>query len=49
MDEIGTPFSITVDYESKEDGAATIRMRDAGDQIRISIPEIPAKIKELMG
>jgi glycyl-tRNA synthetase len=48
MDEIGTPFSITVDYDSKEDGAATIRMRDSGEQIRVPISEIPSKIIELL-
>jgi glycyl-tRNA synthetase len=48
MDEIGTPFSITVDYDSKDDGAATIRMRDSGEQIRVAISEIPLKIDELL-
>lgn len=48
MDEIGTPFSVTIDYGSKEDNSATIRMRDTGDQIRVPIPDIASKIVELL-
>ncbi|MBN1389223.1 MAG: glycine--tRNA ligase [Candidatus Thermoplasmatota archaeon] len=48
MDEIGTPFSITIDYESKEDHAATIRSRDTAEQIRVPIIDVPSKVLELM-
>lgn len=35
MDEIGTPFCITVDYDGLEDGTVTIRDRDSTDQKRV--------------
>jgi glycyl-tRNA synthetase len=49
MDEIGTPFSITVDYDSRQDSSATIRMRDTGDQIRVPFEDIPGTIQDLLG
>lgn len=39
-DEIGTPFCITYDFESLEDGCVTIRERDSMEQERISIDKI---------
>ncbi|HMF70514.1 MAG TPA: His/Gly/Thr/Pro-type tRNA ligase C-terminal domain-containing protein, partial [Flavitalea sp.] len=35
MDALGTPFCITVDHQSKEDGTVTIRYRDSMKQERI--------------
>ncbi len=35
MDEIGTPYCITVDYDSKEDGTVTVRWRDSMEQKRV--------------
>ena len=35
MDEIGTPYCITVDYDSKEDGTVTVRWRDSMEQKRL--------------
>ena len=40
QDEIGTPFCITVDYQTKEDNTVTIRFRDSMEQIRVSRDEI---------
>jgi glycyl-tRNA synthetase len=37
QDEIGTPFCVTIDFESLEDKAVTIRERDTMNQIRIPI------------
>ena len=37
QDEIGTPFCITVDFDTLEDESVTIRDRDSMEQIRISI------------
>ena len=37
QDEIGTPFCVTVDHESLEDNAVTVRMRDTWEQERVSI------------
>jgi glycyl-tRNA synthetase len=35
QDEAGTPFCVTVDYQSKEDGTVTLRYRDSMEQARI--------------
>ena len=40
QDEIGTPFCITVDFESLEDQAVTIRERDSMAQSRIAIDQV---------
>jgi glycyl-tRNA synthetase len=40
QDEIGTPYCITVDFESLEDNAVTIRERDSMEQVRISIDQV---------
>ena len=44
QDEIGTPFCITYDFESKEDGCVTVRDRDTMEQERIKIEEVAAYI-----
>ncbi|MFH1306264.1 MAG: glycine--tRNA ligase [Candidatus Micrarchaeota archaeon] len=46
-DEIGVPYCITIDYESKEKNDVTIRYRDDGGQERIAISELAGKIREL--
>ncbi len=48
QDEIGTPFAITVDYESKETHTVTIRDRDSMKQVRIAIDKLPAIIPALV-
>lgn len=40
MDAIGTPFCVTIDHQSKEDGTVTIRYRDSMKQERLPINEI---------
>jgi glycyl-tRNA synthetase len=40
QDEIGTPYCVTVDFDSLEDGAATIRDRDSMAQERVSMAGI---------
>ena len=40
QDEIGTPFCITIDFESLEDGKVTIRDRDTMQQQRVSIEKL---------
>lgn len=40
MDEVGTPFCITVDTQTMEDQTVTIRERDSMEQIRISIDKL---------
>jgi len=44
QDEIGTPFCVTVDFETLEDGCVTIRERDTMKQERIKIEELEAYI-----
>ena len=45
-DEIGTPFCITYDFESEEDGCVTVRERDTMQQVRIPISELKSYIAE---
>ncbi|MCK5039302.1 MAG: glycine--tRNA ligase, partial [Thermoplasmata archaeon] len=40
MDEAGTPFCITIDYESKDDDCVTIRHRDTKEQKRVKMNDI---------
>jgi len=40
QDEIGTPFCVTVDHESLEDSAVTVRNRDTWEQERISTDQL---------
>ena len=40
QDEIGTPFCVTVDYETLEDGCVTIRDRDTMKQERVKISDV---------
>ena len=40
QDEIGTPFCITYDFDSEQDGSVTIRHRDSMEQERIKIDEL---------
>ena len=42
QDEIGTPFCITYDFESENDGAVTVRDRDTMEQVRVKIDELDA-------
>lgn len=46
QDEIGTPFCITYDFESVEDGCVTVRERDSMQQTRIPISELESYISE---
>ena len=46
QDEIGTPFCITYDFESVEDGCVTVRDRDTMEQVRLPIAELEKYIEE---
>ena len=46
QDEIGTPFCITYDFESEEDGCVTVRDRDSMDQVRLPIGELVGYIEK---
>ena len=49
QDEIGTPLCVTVDFDSLEDDAATIRDRDTQEQVRVPIPELRDTLRERLG
>ncbi|MDD4315956.1 MAG: glycine--tRNA ligase [Clostridia bacterium] len=46
MDEIGTPYCITVDFDTLEDDTVTIRERDSMEQIRLPISQLAAFLDE---
>ena len=48
QDEIGTPFCVTVDFETLEDRAVTIRQRDSTQQERVKIAELADRLRELV-
>ncbi len=45
-DEIGTPFSICVDFDTENDNCVTIRDRDTMEQIRIPVDQVKGYIEE---
>ena len=45
-DEIGTPYCVTVDFDTLEDGQVTVRDRDTMEQVRIPINEVEKYIEE---
>ena len=46
QDEIGTPFCITYDFESEENGTVTVRDRDTMEQITLKFEEVVPYIEE---
>lgn len=46
QDEIGTPFCITVDFDSLEDGTVTVRDRDTKQQPRVKLTELEKYLKD---
>ena len=48
QDEIGTPVCITIDFDTLEDGAVTVRDRDTMEQTRIKIEELDAYMDKLL-
>ncbi|PIE32387.1 MAG: glycine--tRNA ligase [Ilumatobacter coccineus] len=49
QDEIGTPLAVTVDFDSLDDHAVTIRDRDTMDQVRVPIDEVLAAVSDRLG
>jgi glycyl-tRNA synthetase len=49
QDEIGTPLCVTVDFDSLEDHAVTIRDRDTTEQVRVPITELMSVIADRLG
>ena len=48
QDEIGTPYCITIDFETLDNNTVTIRDRDTMSQIRMDIGELAAFIEKSM-
>jgi glycyl-tRNA synthetase len=49
QDEIGTPYCVTVDFDSLEDNAVTVRDRDSTNQVRVPIDGLLAHFASLLG
>ncbi len=49
QDEIGTPICITVDFETKDDRAVTIRDRDTLEQVRVPIDRLVPELHDRLG
>src|SRR3954471_4601501 len=45
QDEVGTPYCVTVDFDSLEDRAVTIRDRDTLEQVRVPIDDLVAELR----
>ena len=48
MDALGTPFCVTIDHQTKEDGTVTIRYRDSMEQERINMSDVRNKVMEAL-
>ena len=46
QDEIGTPFCVTYDFDSEQDGSVTVRHRDSMEQERIKIEDLVEYVRE---
>jgi len=46
QDEVGTPYGITIDYETKENNTVTLRYRDSMAQKRIKVDELTPVLKK---
>jgi glycyl-tRNA synthetase len=49
QDEVGTPFCVTVDFETLEDRAVTVRERDTTEQTRVKIDDLVMDIRRRTG
>jgi glycyl-tRNA synthetase len=49
QDEVGTPLCITVDFETLEDRAVTIRDRDTLEQVRVPIDSLVGEVRSRLG
>ena len=45
-DEIGTPYCVTVDFDTLNDNSVTVRDRDTMEQVRVNIDELEKWISE---
>jgi glycyl-tRNA synthetase len=45
QDEVGTPWCVTVDFDSLEDHAVTVRDRDTTEQVRVPVDQLVAELQ----
>ncbi len=48
QDEVGTPYCLTIDYDTMSDDTVTLRYRDSMEQVRIPVAELTATIRQAM-
>ncbi len=48
QDEVGTPYCVTIDYETLEDDTVTVRERDSTEQRRVEIEGLPTALERLV-
>ncbi|MDR2246806.1 MAG: glycine--tRNA ligase [Treponema sp.] len=46
QDEAGTPFCVTIDYESRDNGTVTLRFRDSMEQVRVPRSELAVRLRQ---
>ena len=49
QDEVGTPLCVTVDFDSLDDQAVTIRERDSQEQVRVPIAGLVDAVRDKLG
>ena len=49
QDEVGTPWCVTIDFQTLEDDAATVRDRDTTEQVRVKIEELKDDLGRRLG
>jgi glycyl-tRNA synthetase len=48
QDEVGTPFAVTIDYDTKETGTVTLRDRDSMKQVRVAVTDLNSTLNDLI-
>ncbi len=48
QDEVGTPFAVTIDYDTKDTGTVTLRDRDSMKQVRVAVSDLNSTINDLI-
>jgi glycyl-tRNA synthetase len=49
QDEAGTPYCVTVDGQTNEDGTVTVRQRDSMDQLRVGMDQVKTYVRDKLG
>jgi glycyl-tRNA synthetase len=49
MDEVGTPYGVTIDHQTMEDDTVTVRDRDSTAQERVAIRELASVLIDRIG